>query len=334
MANLNVAVIGSPGYAKGLGKKSTESDITFFDQKKGDTTVTFVEPTKYPEKLAPLFYCASMADVAIVVVEQISPSFGESALMLDCVGVSRGMIVLKNYITKEQIAPLVKDTVLEKYEFVEDDPLRTRERLLSDADRIAAPEHDREGRSSGTVPMDHFFDVRGVGTVVLGWVAEGLTRKHDEARLLPGGKAVQIRSIQKHDDDFDWACKGDRVGIALKNATVDELDRGMVITTNDHVRCAATVTGHASIIKYWLNPLAKGMVVHVGHWMQFVPARIEGVEAGADWRRPRLTLSLQKELAFIPESSAVLTYLEGGKLRIIGTIELGDPQPPGHRLIP
>ncbi len=322
MANLNVAVIGSPGFAKGLGKKSTESDITFYDQKKEDTTVTFVEPTKYPEKLAPLFYCASMADAAILVVEQITPAFGESVVMLDSAGVSKGMVVLRNYITKEQVAPFLKGTALEEFEFVDDDPLSIRERLLADAGKTAGADHGPGSGASGSVPIDHFFDVRGVGTVVLGWVSEGLIKKHDDARLMPGGKQVQIRSIQKHDDDFDWAARGDRVGIALKGATVEELDRGLVLTTNASVRATNSITAEANIVRFWLNPLAPGMVIHVGHWMQFLPARVESVVPGADWRRPKLTLALQGELAYIPGSRAVLTYLEGGKLRIVGTIEL------------
>lgn len=322
MANLNVAVLGALGYAKSLGKKSTESDITFYDQKQGDTTVTFVEPTKYPEKLAPLFYCASMADYAVLVVEQITPSFGECVIMLDSLGVERGMIVLKNYITKEQVAPFLKDTVLERYEFVDDDPLRIREGLLAEAAKEPAPDHGSDVRSSGSIPIDHYFDVRGVGTVVLGWVSEGLVKKHDEARLMPGDKTIQIRSIQKHDDDFDWAAKGDRVGLAVKGATIDELDRGMVMTTNGSVRCTSSVAGQARVVKFWSSPLEQGMVIHVGHWMQFVPAKVESVDAGGDRKRPVLTLSLQKELVYIPGSRAVLTYLEGGKLRIIGTIEL------------
>lgn len=65
MPNLNAAVLGAPEYAKGLGKISTASDITFYDMKQGEVTVSLVEPTKYPEKLAPLFYSTSLADVAI-----------------------------------------------------------------------------------------------------------------------------------------------------------------------------------------------------------------------------------------------------------------------------
>jgi selenocysteine-specific translation elongation factor len=321
MPNLNVAIIGSPDYAKNLGKKSTTSDITFFDQKKGEATVTFVEPTMYPDRLAPLFYSVSMADIAVVVVDQVTPTLGESILMLDSVGVGRGYIVLRNYLTKDQLLPFLKGTLLEHYEFIEDDPVKIREMLLAEAETMG-DEPDVKTASSGSVPIDHHFDVKGVGTVILGWVAEGFVRKHDDVRLLPGGKPVQIRSIQKHDDDFNWAVKGDRVGIALKGITIDDLDRGMILSNNKSIKTASALTGKAHIIKYWLNPLTPGMVLHVGHWMQFVPARVDTVKSEGDWRTPSLTLALQKELVYIPGSRAVITYLEGGKLRVIGTVEL------------
>jgi selenocysteine-specific translation elongation factor len=322
MGNLTVAVIGAPEYAKNLGKKSTISDITFFDQKKGDSTITFVEPTKYPEKLAPLFYAASMADIALVVIDQINPILGESILMLDCVGVKSGYIVLRNFLTPEQIAPFIKDTVLDNYVLLIDDPIRIRESLMAEAEKLRIDGPPAENTSAGSTPIDHFFDVKGIGTVILGWVAEGFVRRHDKMRILPGTMDTEIRSIQKHDDDFNWAAKGDRVGIALKGVEVDGLERGMVLTNEPSLKCTSKLTARANLVKYWLNPIKPGMVIHLGHWMQFVPARVEEVMSGDDWRKPSLTLSLQKELVFQPGSRAVITHLEGGKLRVMGTIEL------------
>lgn len=317
MGNLNVAVVGAPDYARLLGKKSTTSDMTFFDVKKGQHTVTFVEPTKYPERLSTLFHAAAMADAAFVVVDQIGPVLGETIVMLDCVGVPRGWILLKNYITPEQVAPFIKGTVLERYSFVEDDPVRLRESMLKEAEAIGSSEPD--AASCGSVPIDHHFDVKGVGAVVLGRVADGHIRKHDKARVLPGDKVAEIRSIQKHDDDYDWAVRGERVGLAIKGVSAEELDRGMVLTTDDKVVSRAALDCRVRIVKYWLNPIKKGTVLHVGHWMQFVPARVEEVDEGADWRNPVLKLQLQKELVFKPGSKATISYLEGGKLRVVGT---------------
>lgn len=318
MANLNVAILGSLDYAKDLGKKGTASDLTFYNLKKGEDTVTIIEPTRYPERIAPLFYAVSMAKLAILIVDQITPAFGECVIMLDCAGIKNGFAILRNYLSRDQIAPLIKGTVVEGYEFVEDDKNAIRERLLDEAAKMVAPCDSK----TGTMPVDHFFNVRGIGTVVLGSVAEGALRKHDEMRVLPGDKIAQVRSIQKHDADFDCAGVGDRTGIALKGVEIDDLDRGTILTNDPSIKSISSLSAKAEIVKYWPSPLKEGMVLHIGHWMQFVPARVEGVKAEGDWHRPELTLKLDKTLIYKPGARAVLTYPEGGKLRVLGTIEL------------
>jgi selenocysteine-specific translation elongation factor len=318
MANLNVAILGSSDYGRELGKKGTASDLTFYNLKKGPNTVTFIEPSRFPERLAPLFYAISMAQRALLIVEQINPAFGESVIMLDSIGVKDGIVVLKNYLTREQIAPLIKGTVVDGYEFLDDDKNLLRERFLADAAKVLSPQ-DAE---TGTLPVDHFFNVRGIGTVVLGSLAEGSIKKHDVLSVLPGEKTAQVRSIQKHDEDFDTAGVGERTGIALKGVEIEDLDRGTILTNDKTIKQVSALQAKASIVKYWPTPLKEGMVLHIGHWMQYVPARVESVSAEGDWRQPQLKLKLDKMLVFRPGARAVLTYPEGGKLRVVGTIDL------------
>jgi selenocysteine-specific translation elongation factor len=130
MSNLTVAVLAPPDYAQDLGKKGTTSDITFYNLKKGEATVTFIEPTRYPEKLSSLFYAVSLSDRVILVVDEISATFGECVLMLECAGKSNGYLILRNYISQDQIAPLIKDTMLEHYEVLEEDMIGLREKML------------------------------------------------------------------------------------------------------------------------------------------------------------------------------------------------------------
>ncbi len=318
MPNLNVAVLGPPEYTKDLGKKGTVSDISMYDLKKDQDTVTFIEPSKWPERLAPLFFAISMADVVLLVVDALTPQFGEAVIMIDCLGVKRGYFVLRNYLVPEQIAPLVKGTVLESFQFIGDDTLSIRQLLL---DQAKAQKSDA-GKERGSVPIDHFFNVKGVGPVVLGYVASGTIRKHDDLRILPTSKTAQVRSIQKHDDDFDIASKGDRVGLALKNVEVEDLDRGYVLSNDTSLRVEQTIEAEAELVKYWKSPIREGMVLHIGHWMQFLPSRVISARDSGDWRRPTLRIGLEKPLVHEPESTAVLTYLEGGKLRVIGTLHL------------
>jgi selenocysteine-specific translation elongation factor len=319
MANIDIAILGPPGYAKEIGKAGTSSDITFYNLKKGDDTVTLIEPTRYPERLAPLFYAVSLSDMAILVINEISPSLGEMMVMLDVMQIQKGYIILQNYLDPSQITPLVQGTVVANFEFLDDNPIELRERLLDDA---AAKESGEGDARDGVVFVDHHFNVKGIGTVVLGSVEQGIIRKHDTLNVLPGKKTAQIRSIQKHDDDCDEAYGGDRVGLALKNIDAEELDRGYVLTRSGEVMTAEKIRGTAQLVRYWQEPLHEGMVIHVGHWMQFVPARIESVHDEGDWRAPVLSLSLEKELVYLPGDEAVLHYLDGGKLRIAGSIRI------------
>lgn len=320
MPNLTVAVLAPNGYAKELGKKGTSTDITFYNLKKGHDTVTLLEPTRYPDRLAPLYYVVSMAHEAIVVISEITPMLAEWILMLDCARVPAGTIILKNYIQPDQIAPLIKGTVLENYKVMEEDFIGLTAELL---DRAAKqPDNEPKDGAVGTVPIDHHFNVKGVGTVILGCVADGWIKKHDKMRVEPIGKTCQIRSVQKHDDDFAYAVSGDRVGCALKDIEADDLDRGFVLTTDPAVKHTNTITAKAHLVRYWPAELKDQMVISLGHWMQFLSARITAVDNSSDWHNPTLTIEVETPLVYKPGDHAVIHYLDGGKLRIVGTLDL------------
>ena len=318
MSNLTVAVLAPPDYAKDLGKKGTTSDITFYNLKKGDATVTFIEPTRYPEKLSSLFYALSMSDRVVLVVNEIKASFGECVLRRQCANKSAGYLILKNYISPDQIAPLIKGTVLEHYELLEEDMVGLREKMLDIAVKQTAHQKSHESAGNGVVPVDAHFNVKGVGVVALGSVAQGMIKKHETLKVLPTGKTAQIRSIQKHDDDAESAITGDRVGLALKNIESEDLDRGFVLTSDPVLRSATTISGKSQLVKYWPAPLKEGMVLYAGHWMQFLPTRLEKAVVDSDWRMPTLTLTMEKALVYPPGARVVLHYLEGGKLRVVG----------------
>jgi len=321
MGNLTVAVLGKPGYgySSTFGKKGTSTDITLYNLKKGENTVTLIEPTRYPDRLSPLFYSCSLAKKAIVIIEELNATLGEQLVMLQCCNVNSGYFVLKNYISPEKIQPLVKDTVLENYKFVEDEPNVIREELIAEATQIQTPENEQ---GYGTVPIDHAFNVKGIGAVILGVVANGAIKIHDTLNVLPGTKTTQIRSIQKHDNNFDFANETDRVGLALKNIKIDDVDRGTVLTNDPEIKSTKTVNAQASLVKYWQIPLKTGMVLHIGHWMQVLNCTVQSVDDQPDGRNPTVSLNLDKEIVHRPNDTAVLMYLEGGKLRVMGTINL------------
>ena len=205
---------------------------------------------------------------------------------------------------------------------IEEDIVGLREKMLEISVKQTTHQKTHDTAGKGSVPVDSHFNVKGVGIVVLGFVAHGMIKKHDTLKVLPTEKTTQIRSIQKHDDDADNAIAGDRVGLALKNIESEDLDRGFVLTNDPAIKHATTISGKAQIVKYWPAPLKEGMVLYAGHWMQFLPTRLEKITVEGDWRMPTITLTLEKALVYPPGARVVLHYLEGGKLRVVGSLTL------------
>ena len=319
MGNLNIAVLGAKDYASKIGKKGTVTDMTFYDHKSGTDSFTLIEPSKYPEKLSSLFYSVAMSEFAILVVDKIDSFLGETIVMTDVLGIDRGWIILQNYIQPEQLKPLLAGTCLEGYEYKEDDPIKLREELIA----MAKAEAKAPGEGTcGSCPVDSHFNVRGVGTVVLGSVIDGYFRKHDKMTVFPIKREVILKSIQKHDLDADDGVKGDHVGLALRGIESDELDRGYVVTTDPSVKMSRKVEGNVSLVKYWASPLKEGMVLHIGHWMQMVPCRIASVDNGDDFRTAKVEFDLESDMIHKPGDKAIIMYLEGGKLSVAGSIVL------------
>jgi selenocysteine-specific translation elongation factor len=174
----------------------------------------------------------------------------------------------------------------------------------------------------GSCPIDSHFNVKGVGTVILGSVIDGYFRKHDKMTVFPIKREVILKSIQKLDLDAADGVKGDHVGLALRGIESDELDRGYVVTTDTSVKMTRSVSGKANLVKYWPSALKEGMVLHVGHWMQMVPCRITAVDNGADFHTPEIAFELESDIIHKPGDVATMMYLEGGKLRVVGSINL------------
>ena len=319
MGNLNIAVVGAKDYAGKIGKKGTVTDMTFYDHKAGTDSFTLIEPSKYPDKLSSLFYSVGMSEFVILVVDKIDSFLGETIVMVDSLGIDKGFIILQNYIQPEQLKPLLAGTFLEGYEYREDDPIKLREELIA----MAKSEGRKAGDGTcGSCPVDSHFNVKGVGTVVLGSVIDGHFKKHDKMTVFPIKREVILKSIQKHDLDADDGVKGDHVGLALRGIESDELDRGFVVTTDPSVKMTRSVSGKVSLVKYWPSALKEGMVLHIGHWMQMVPCRVTAVDNGADFRSAEVTFELDSDIIHKPGDKAIIMYLEGGKLRVAGSVIL------------
>lgn len=312
MRPLTVGCLGNLDYARELGKKSTESDVQLASFKEGDVLVSLVIPLRYPEKPAALAYAVNAADAGLLVVDALTKEVGESILAADAAGLERGVIVLRNYLQPEQLAPVLKNTVLERWAVTTDDKAAAVRAKLAEF-----PARPSEGPLR--VPVDHHFDVKGIGTVILGFVTHGQVKKHETYRVYPTKKSAQVRSVQVHDEDVDAAPAGDHVGLALKGIGNDEVDRGHVLAPEGTMEARAekdTVKLRVTCSKFFKQGVNNDAVLYLALGWQFCPLRVKygQVVPGASGSIDAL---LQKPLAFEKGQRGVLFSLDAQQ-RVVG----------------
>ena len=78
--------------------------------------------------------------------------------------------------------------------------------------------------------IDRIFTISGFGTVVTGSVSSGILRTGDTVYLLPVGKKLRVRRLEKHIAEVDKVVAGDRVAINLVGLNREDFKRGMVIS--------------------------------------------------------------------------------------------------------
>lgn len=319
MPGLTVTLLGNQDAKRELGKVGTQSDLHLHEFKEGDRHAITIVPVKYPESVKPLSYAVLSCDAAVLVVDKITAQVGEQILAADAAGIQRGVIVLQNYLQPDQLKPILKGTTLEGWEVVtEEDWPAIRARLGK-----VPPRGDRNAPVA--VPIDHHFNVKGVGAVVLAVVRQGVLKKGETLYAFPDKVICPVRSIQIHDVDHNEAVPGDRVGLALRNTPPEMLDRGMVLAPADapvkvHLAGAA-VSFPVKRSPFSKQPLKAGAVLQLGAGMQYVPIRLTA-DAPGPGQEGTIQGTLEKGLVHMPGERAVLWHQDNVPQRVVGALTL------------
>jgi len=301
---LTAAVLTDLDLAGKLGKKGTETDLTIFDHKKNEFVLSAVVPHRFPEKLPPLLFALGMADAVVLSARELSKTLAEEVVATDFVAPPSGVICASGALSADQLAPLLKGTVLERYPVV-NSHFEVLDFLMN-ADR-------RYRTCEGTVVLvDQAFEVKGVGTVVLGKVHGGPVKVHQKLRLLPGGGEAQVRSIQIHDDDHPEGPVGTRVGLALRGTDSKALPRGTVLEAGSKVEVTDTVEGEFAPNKFFKPPPSAGQVIHALCGLDATPGRIESIGGG------RAKLKLERPIARVSGLPVVVASLDAPGSKIVG----------------
>lgn len=344
---VNVAMVGGEKSGKTmlasrLGKKGTESDITLYNFTKGGNIMTIVDPIGYPKSPKPLVNGVNMSDVVIFCISAtgLDARAGECIILMDLLKPKHGIIAITRTDESNQFAvdglakkikALTKGTAMESWEILPTsaNTFEGIDRLkdyLFELDNVLKKEHEALVNKPVRIPIDHHFNVTGIGTVILGCVVQGVVNVHDKLLVYPLKHEAEIRSIQMQDVDSKQAKAGDRVGLSLKGVQSKDLDRGFILSQSETVGDLLKLNCTTARIK---GEFSQDDKVHLYVGLQSTPALVRriaiegrGAESTMSGGEFEVELKTDKEVAYSPGDVFLLTQLDDPKQRFLarGTI--------------
>ncbi|MCV0392395.1 MAG: elongation factor Tu [Nitrosopumilus sp.] len=299
--SVNFVILGKQDIASEFGKKGTATDLSLYDRKESDIIKTWVTPSGFPEKIQPLFQAINLAEYVIFCVDKLDKFTGEQIIALDSLKKEKGILSHTFDVDESKLESMIKGTVIENYIKVEQDKIK------EEMDKMEPLIVD--GKSE--MVIDHCFDVKGVGTVILGKVTSGKIKQYDNLKLYPAGIDVLIKSIQMHDDPVSESTCPARVGLAVKGAKPDEVGRGDIISEDGAVDVKTEIIIDFQKSPFYKSEIAEnqGCLVNIG--LQIKAAKFSSISP--------LTLTFEKPIVFKKGQIAVILKPESPTIRILGS---------------
>jgi selenocysteine-specific elongation factor len=116
------------------------------------------------------------------------------------------------------------------------------------------------------LPIDRVFTMSGFGTVVTGTLVDGSLRVGDELEVVPRGRTVRVRGLQRHNSKVDVASPGSRVAANLTGAEKSELARGDVLAPPHTLQSTRRLDAHVRVLASSPRALRHGaeLLLHTG----------------------------------------------------------------------
>ncbi|MFB5632064.1 MAG: EF-Tu/IF-2/RF-3 family GTPase [Nitrosopumilus sp.] len=299
--SINFVVLGKQDIASEFGKKGTVTDLSLYDRKESEIIKTWVTPSGFPEKIQPLFQAINLAEYVIFLVDTLDKFTGEQIIALDSLKKEKGILSHTFDVDESKLAAMIKGTVVENYKKVEQDKIK------EEMDKLEPISSD--GKSE--MVIDHCFDVKGVGTVILGKVTNGKIKQYDNLKLYPAGIDVLIKSIQMHDDPVEESICPARVGLAVKGAKPDEVGRGDIISEEGVSDVVTEIELDFKKSPFYKNELSENQGVLVNIGLQIKAAKFSSITP--------LKLTFEKPIVCKKNQIAVILKPESTTIRIIGS---------------
>ncbi|MFH0949010.1 MAG: EF-Tu/IF-2/RF-3 family GTPase [Candidatus Aenigmatarchaeota archaeon] len=296
--HITIGIFGNRDFVKKLAKQGTVNDIMIYNHTSSEGVFTYVAPNSPEEKIQPLLQAINMIDVPVIVSDELTKELAEQIIALDAFGFEKGFVISSS----EDLKKIIRGTSIEKFEWLAD------ERILMEKIRSikSSPATDEIW-----IPVDNYFNVKSVGTVILSVMKGGTVKKYDKLTIEPLGKEVVVKGIQSQDKDIEEASQGMRVGLSLKGVDADDIKRGYVICKKSLV--SKNVSIEFSKNKYSKEAMGIGTQIFLSIGVQVIAGRIEKEEGNI------LSVLLEQPAVYLTGQKCMLASTTQKLPRILGT---------------
>lgn len=261
-------------------------------------------------------------DAVLLVIaadEGVMPQTREHLEILELLEVRRGLVVLTKVdlvepdwlaMVRAEVERALEGTSLEEARFVEVSAVTGRglEDLIKALDSLLDQAEPRADLGRPRLPIDRVFTMSGFGTVVTGTLVDGAMRVGDELEVVPGGRVVRVRGLQRHNAKVETAPPGNRVAANLGGVEKHELARGDVLARRSTLTPSRRIDAEVRVLSSAPQALKHGAEVLLHTGTVEVPARVivldgDAIRAGS---RGWVQLYLERPIATAAQDRFVL----------------------------
>src|SRR5205823_1324692 len=219
-------------------------------------------------------------DAVLLVVaadEGVMPQTREHLEIVDLLEVRRGLIALTKIdlvdddwlaLVIQEVRTALRGTSLEDAGVVPVSALTGAglPELAAALDGLLEEAEPRRDSGRPRLPIDRVFTMSGFGTVVTGTLVDGTLHVGDELEVMPSGRRVRVRGLQRHNEKAESVGPGNRVAANLSGAEKHELARGDVLAPPGALRPARRVDARVRVLASAPRPVRHGasVLLHTG----------------------------------------------------------------------
>jgi len=219
-------------------------------------------------------------DAVLLVIaadEGVMPQTREHLDILDLLEVRRGLVVLTKVdlvdtewlnLVKEEVIAAVKGTSLEGSAVIPVSAVTGAglPELVASLDQLLATSDERPDGGRPRLPIDRVFTMSGFGTVVTGTLVDGSLRVGDEMEVVPGGRPVRVRGLQRHNEKVEMVGPGSRVAANIIGVDKNDLARGDVLALPRSIEPARRIDATVRVLSSASQPVRHGaeLLLHSG----------------------------------------------------------------------